>query len=32
VTWSSSDTEQTIRQIRAHNSAWDAICAKGGEH
>lgn len=22
----SGDTEMTIRQVRAHNAAWDAVC------
>ena len=30
VTWSVADTEDTIRQIRAHNAAWDAVCGNGG--
>lgn len=23
-----SDTSETVRQIRGHNAAWDAICAR----
>lgn len=26
ITWSKSDTDQTIQQISAHNSVWDALC------
>lgn len=28
ITWSSNDTDMTIRQVKAHNAAWDAICKK----
>jgi len=28
VTWSAHDTRETIRQIKAHNAAWQAVCAK----
>lgn len=26
VTWSSRDTDQTIREARANNAAWEAYC------
>lgn len=26
VTWSAKDTPETIKQIKAHNAAWAAVC------
>lgn len=26
IGWSRDDTAETIRQVRAHNAAWDANC------
>jgi hypothetical protein len=26
IRWSNKDTDGTIRQIKAHNAAWRAIC------
>jgi len=26
VTWSATDTPETIRQIKEHNAAWAAVC------
>ncbi len=26
ITWSEDDTRETIRQIKAHNAAWKAVC------
>lgn len=26
ITWSQHDTDQTIREIKANNAAYDAIC------
>jgi hypothetical protein len=26
ITWSPSDTDETLRQIREHNAAWTALC------
>lgn len=26
ITWSSQDTDQTIREIKAHNAAIKALC------
>lgn len=28
VTWSKSDSEQTIREVKANNAAWAAYCRK----
>lgn len=30
ITWSKSDTRETVREVRGHNAAWAAICAKRG--
>lgn len=27
IRYSRNDTTETIRQVRAHNAAWDALCA-----
>lgn len=29
ITWSARDTAPTVRQIRGHNAAWDAVCGDG---
>lgn len=26
IGWSSKDTTETIREIKAHNAAWKAVC------
>lgn len=26
ITWSRADTDDTIRQVREHNAAWEALC------
>jgi len=26
ILWSRADTEETIRQAKAHNAAWRALC------
>lgn len=26
ITWSGRDTDETIRQVRSHNAAFDAAC------
>lgn len=28
VTWSATDTPETIKQIKAHNAAWMAVCGE----
>jgi len=28
VTWSATDTPKTIKQIKAHNAAWAAVCGE----
>ena len=28
ITWSQSDTSQTITEVKAHNAAWDALCGE----
>lgn len=28
VTWSKSDTDQTIREIKVHNARYRAVCVK----
>ncbi len=30
ISWSGRDTPETVRQIAAHNAAWDATCRDGG--
>jgi hypothetical protein len=30
ISWSGRDTPETVRQIAAHNAAWDAACRDGG--
>lgn len=30
LSWSSKDTDQTIREAKAHNAAWVAICQGPG--
>jgi hypothetical protein len=27
IRWSKEDTDDTIRQAKAHNAAWKAVCA-----
>lgn len=27
IRWSARDTEETIRQVKEHNAAWEAVCA-----
>lgn len=29
ISWSSRDTDQTIREAKAHNAAWTALCGAG---
>lgn len=29
IGWSGRDTPETVRQIAAHNAAWDAACRDG---
>lgn len=29
ISWSTKDTDQTIREVKAHNGVWDTLC-KGG--
>lgn len=29
ITWADADTDDTIRQVRAHNAAWMALCSDG---
>lgn len=26
ITWSKQDTDQTIKEVKAHNAAWKAVC------
>src|SRR3990167_1397159 len=26
ITWSVTDTDETLRQVRAHNAVWKALC------
>jgi len=26
ITWSQSDTDETIKEVKSHNAAWSAIC------
>jgi len=26
ISWADADTDATIREVKAHNAAWDAIC------
>ena len=26
IRWSSEDSDKTIRQVKAHNAAWDRLC------
>lgn len=28
ILWSARDTDETLRQIKAHNAAWVALCGK----
>jgi len=28
ITWSLRDTEDTIREVKAHNAAWKALCGQ----
>jgi len=28
IRYSRNDTAETIRQVRTHNAAWDALCKK----
>jgi hypothetical protein len=28
IRWSKNDTDETIRQVKEHNAAWAAICAR----
>ena len=28
IRWSKKDTDDTIRQIKKHNAAWNTICVK----
>ena len=28
IRWSRSDTDETIRQVKAHNAVWKSLCAK----
>lgn len=30
LSWSSKDTDQTIREAKAHNAAWVALCQGTG--
>lgn len=27
ITWSDADSDQTIREIKAHNASYDAVCS-----
>jgi hypothetical protein len=29
ITWSVSDTDQTIREVKEHNAAYDRLCRGG---
>lgn len=29
INWSSADTEETLRQVLAHNAVWDGLCTLG---
>jgi hypothetical protein len=26
ITWSQKDTDETVRQVKAHNAVWKALC------
>ena len=26
IRWSANDTDETIRQVKGHNAAWQAVC------
>ena len=26
ISWSYRDTDETIREVKAHNAAWEALC------
>ncbi len=28
IHWAAADTDETIREAKAHNAAWKALCAK----
>lgn len=32
IRWSVKDTDETIRQVKGHNAAWRAVCAKSATH
>lgn len=33
ITYSATgDTRETVRQVRGHNAAWDAVCARDRGH
>jgi hypothetical protein len=31
ITWSTRDTDQTIRQVKAHNASFVAVCSPKGK-
>lgn len=31
ITWSTRDTDQTVREVKAHNAAGKALCGWEGE-
>jgi hypothetical protein len=31
IYWSGSDTDETIKQAKAHNAAWKSLCGKEPE-
>lgn len=28
ITWSPNDTDETLKQIKAHNAVWKSLCAR----